>query len=124
MDEVIKRSDAIDALNECEDIKGYAYTQMHDAIMEIPSVDIPHSDDWERYSERLWQKAYERGKADRPQGKWIGYNADKGDDWLRSDGEPIFLVCNKCYGTVMNNTSAHWNFCPNCGSKMRGEHDD
>ena len=52
-------------------------------------------------------------------GKWIGYNADKGGDWLRSDGEPIFLVCNKCYGTVMNNTSAHWNFCPNCGADMR-----
>ena len=52
-------------------------------------------------------------------GEWIGYNADKGDDWLRSDGEPIFLVCNKCYGTVMNNTSAHWNFCPNCGADMR-----
>lgn len=52
-------------------------------------------------------------------GEWIGYNADKGDDWLRSDGEPIFLVCNKCHGTVMNNTSAHWNFCPNCGADMR-----
>ena len=51
-------------------------------------------------------------------GEWIGYNADKGDDWLRSDGEPIFLVCNKCYGTVLNNTSAHWNFCPNCGARM------
>ena len=52
-------------------------------------------------------------------GEWIGYNADKGDGWLRSDGEPMFLVCNKCYGTVLNNTSAHWNFCPNCGADMR-----
>ena len=57
-------------------------------------------------------------------GEWIGYNADKGDDWLRSDGEPIFLVCNKCYGTVMNNTSAHWNFCPNCGARMKGADDE
>ena len=57
-------------------------------------------------------------------GEWIGYNAVKGDDWLRSDGEPIFLVCNKCYGTVMNNTSAHWNFCPNCGAKMKGADDE
>ena len=51
-------------------------------------------------------------------GEWIGYNADKGSDWLRSDGEPIFLVCNKCHGMVMNNASLHWNFCPNCGAKM------
>lgn len=54
-------------------------------------------------------------------GEWIGYNADKGSDWLRFDGEPIFLVCNKCHGMVMNNASLHWNFCPNCGAKMDGE---
>ena len=40
MTDLIKRSDAIDALNECEDITGYGYRQMHDALMEIPSVDI------------------------------------------------------------------------------------
>lgn len=38
MSDLIKRQDAIDALNECEDIKGYAYTSMHDALMEIPSA--------------------------------------------------------------------------------------
>ena len=53
-------------------------------------------------------------------GEWKGYNADK-EDWLRKDGTPIFLVCNKCYGTVINNGSAHWNYCPNCGAKMDGE---
>ena len=38
MEDLIKRSDVIEALNDCEDIKGYAYTSMHDAIMEIPSA--------------------------------------------------------------------------------------
>jgi hypothetical protein len=38
-DDLIKREDAINALNECVDIKGYAYTSLHDAIMEIPSVE-------------------------------------------------------------------------------------
>lgn len=51
--------------------------------------------------------------------EWIGYNADK-EDWLRTDGTPIFLVCDKCHGTVINNGSAHWNFCPNCGARMKG----
>lgn len=55
--------------------------------------------------------------ADAVQGEWIGYNADK-EDWLRTDGTPIFLVCDKCHGTVINNGSAHWNFCPNCGARM------
>ena len=40
MSDLIKREDAIDALNECEDIKGYAYTSMHDALMEIPSARV------------------------------------------------------------------------------------
>ena len=38
MDDLIKRSDAVEALNECTDIKGYSYRQMHDALMEIPSA--------------------------------------------------------------------------------------
>lgn len=35
--DLIKREDAINALKECEDIRGYAYKSLHDAIMEIPS---------------------------------------------------------------------------------------
>ena len=38
MEDLIKREDAIEALNQCEDIKGFAYRQMHDAIMDIPSA--------------------------------------------------------------------------------------
>ena len=57
--------------------------------------------------------------AEAVQGEWIGYNADK-EDWLRTDGTPIFLVCDKCHGTVINNGSAHWNYCPNCGARMKG----
>lgn len=38
MDDLIKREDVIEALNNCEDVKGFAYSSLHDAIMEIPSV--------------------------------------------------------------------------------------
>ena len=38
-DDLIKREDVINALNECVDVRGYAYTSLHDAIMEIPSVE-------------------------------------------------------------------------------------
>ena len=74
--------------------------------------------------QRAFDEGYEKGKADRPQGEWKGYNADKGGDWLRDDGTPVFLVCDKCYGTVINNGSAHWNFCPNCGARMKGADDE
>lgn len=36
--DIIRREDAIEALNGIIDIKGFAYTQMHDAIMAIPSI--------------------------------------------------------------------------------------
>lgn len=68
-------------------------------------------------------KAIEALSADRPQGEWKGYNADK-EDWLRTDGTPIFLVCDKCFETVINNGSAHWNYCPNCGCRMKGADDE
>lgn len=38
MSDLIKRDDVIEALNECIDIKGHAYKELHDAIMEIPTV--------------------------------------------------------------------------------------
>ncbi len=37
--DTIYREDAIEALNECTDIKGFKYTQMHNALIEIPSAD-------------------------------------------------------------------------------------
>ena len=40
MEDFIKREDVIQALNDCIDIKGYAYSSLHDAIMEIPSVEV------------------------------------------------------------------------------------
>lgn len=55
-------------------------------------------------------------------GKWKGYNTDK-EGWKRTDGSPVFMSCSECNGVVLNNGSAHWNFCPNCGADMRGEAD-
>ena len=39
MEDLIRREDVIEALNECDMIRGYAYRQMHDAIMDIPKVE-------------------------------------------------------------------------------------
>lgn len=53
---------------------------------------------------------------ERELGEWKGYNADE-SNWRRNDGTPIFLICSKCNGMVINNGSAHWNYCPKCGEK-------
>lgn len=71
---------------------------------------------WVRY--RAIEQTVEEQPAidpERKTGKWNGYNADN-PNWLRDDGSPVFLTCSECHGMVMNNSSAHWNFCPNCGS--------
>ena len=62
-------------------------------------------------------------QSQRKTGKWIGYNTEQ-DGWKRTDGSPVFMSCSECNGLVLNNGSAHWNFCPNCGSYNGGDKDD
>ena len=44
MSDLIRREDVIEALNDT-DIRGYLYRQMHDAIMEIPTVKEVNEDE-------------------------------------------------------------------------------
>lgn len=59
--------------------------------------------DMSEYSDKLWQNAYERGKAERPQGSWLnkqkeGWNCSECGEWSRSTDD----------------------FCKGCGADMRG----
>lgn len=110
-DDLIKREDAINALNECNDIRGYAYRQMHDALMEIPSVKPSDADCWGCKCERVELK----------QGEWnfIGAN---------------MFECTSCkvtYTTQQLNGLRNYStdpyapkYCPNCGAKMKGADDE
>lgn len=83
---------------------------------EIPSADIPHSD-WEKYSDRLWHNAYERGKADRPQGEWE----------IVAQGWHSLRRCSNCKWTQTYSDPKYmgyeYNYCPNCGSRNRKENE-
>lgn len=35
----------LDILNECEDIKGFAYTSFHDALMKLPVIEEKDGDE-------------------------------------------------------------------------------
>ena len=63
------------------------------------------------------QRQFEADKsdADRPQGEWKRVSADK---YVQHAYH--FYRCSKCGYDHIGKT----NYCPNCGSKMRGEHDD
>ena len=76
------------------------------------------AEEYQRIIDRFM--AFASAEPERKKGKWKGYN-DGDPNWQRDDGSPIFLICSECHETVINNGSAHWNFCPNCGADMRGE---
>ena len=109
-EDLIKRSDAIGAC-AYETIECY---EARKAIRNLPSVDIPQSDDWEKYSDRLWKLAYEKGKASvRPQG---GNLLEK---------YPSLFECSVC-GASCSDTipwDCNINYCPNCGCRMKGADD-
>lgn len=41
----VRLDSVINALNECIDIRGYAYTSLHDAIMELPTITVKDGDE-------------------------------------------------------------------------------
>jgi len=126
MSDLIKREDAIKVVEECLKLLARPRYTVKTAIEAIPSVDIPHSDDWEKYSDKLWKNAYERGKADRPQGEWVPFEY----------GDERWHKCTACgvadkyieYVERPNGTTgklvAIRNYCPNCGARMKGAGDE
>ena len=63
---------------------------------------------------RLLANAIEREKmADRPQGKWIIHSNGKMCDCS---------ACNESYDRTFEYVD-EWNFCPNCGARMKGTDD-
>ena len=76
------------------------------------------------YSDRLWKNAYERGKADRPQGEWI-----RDRYWSRGVGMGeeygFFYKCSMCEHEVEGGyTRCGFNYCPYCGTDMKGVDDE
>ena len=149
MSDMISRQDAIDYIKTQRGRPFIGITLEEAIIMmieEVPSAEPERltDDDFEAIrihlnaqkeklcNQQRWEEAeeYQRiidrfmafasAEPGRKKGKWKGYN-DGDPNWQRDDGSPIFLICSECHETVINNGSAHWNFCPNCGADMRGE---
>ena len=115
MSDLIRREDAIKAVEECLKLLARPRYTVKTAIEAIPSVDIPHSEEWEKYSDKLWKNAYERGKADRPQGEWIPSDTDG-------------FVCSVCKNGYRNQPTLMgrpmFEYCPVCGARMKGADDE
>ena len=130
--DLISRQDAIDALEEQLDYlqmlnknenptaegKWYGVNWARNTI-----ADLPYKQN-ERPKESELVKAYLQGfntgveivKNARPQGEWITNG--------EFDSKDVCSVCKKrfwyrCMTIDLNRIEDIWNFCPNCGAKMR-----
>lgn len=115
MKDTIYREDAIKAVEECLKLLARPRYTVRTAIEAIPSVDVDISE----YSDKLWRNAYERGKADRPQGEWIFKTVFPNDE---SEFPMGYLVCSICGSHHSNSTPC--NYCDNCGCRMKGADDE
>ena len=64
------------------------------------------------------QRQFEAAKADRPQGEWIKFGLGRGTR---------ILFCTNCERRIevpLSQGDSNYDFCPNCGAKMKGAEDD
>lgn len=112
MNDTIYRRDAIQALIDTEEIKGFAYRMLEDRLMEIPSADQQQIDGAALIS--AMSLGYSYGiKANRPQGEWIFKTVFPND---KSEFPMGYLVCSVCGSHHSNSTPC--NYCDNCGAQM------
>lgn len=116
--DLINRADAIEAVvchiwhtppetRKMFNCENYVRYVVEEALKPLPSADT----DMSEYCDRLWKIAYERGKAE---------TEAKTGEWVEHTGgisHELYYFCDQCYGEVDTND---YNFCPNCGARMKG----
>ena len=93
MNDTIYRRDAIQALVDTEEIKGFAYRMLEDRLIEIPSYD-------------------------RPQGEWLKFGLGRGTR---------IRFCTNCERRIempLSQGDSNYDYCPNCGARMKGADDE
>ena len=109
----VSRQEAITVLvfsEETKDIKCEDMKKVLNVLKNLSSA----STEFSTFSDKLWEIAYERGKAEgRKKGKWIEImDADEfGEPY------PCGVRCSECGFCSVNLD----NFCPSCGAKMEND---
>ena len=84
------------------------------SLNDIPTVEaIPNKEGYEMYN-KGYMSGYERGKHERPQGRWIEEGTEVGAFGIKYS----WNKCSKCGWS--SSLIIPKNFCPNCGASMVG----
>ena len=89
-----------------------------DAIDEIRKSIIPHDIACTYYSDLCINAVRRAPSADRPQGEWIKFGLGRGTR---------ILFCTNCERRIevpLSQGDSNYDFCPNCGAKMKGADDE
>ena len=125
-DDLIKRSDAIYAVMNTESVfavdslEPYKKTkEVVEALEAIPSADSPSDPHNITYINALKNRIREL-EAKRPQGEWIWGNEKKSWHKCSVCGEPAYSY----YDELADDVEELFDFCPNCGARMKGADDE
>lgn len=86
--------------------------------MAVKALETPPVGDWEKYSDRLWKEAYERGKAEAsvtPVSKWIPVS-----ERMPEDDQMVLVSCKTLKGIRSVNRAYHMNGCWHGSGSMSG----
>lgn len=136
MSDLIDRQAAIDALEDKYRTFGIfreqrAAAQCIDVIKNLPSaqseitlesaIDYLHSIGWMQNHDR---EMTESAQPERKKGKWITHEVKRFDGFHTGRFFDECSECGKLTPEWRKITEYHrWNFCPDCGAEMEGEHD-
>ena len=92
--------------SEYGDYMGSIDKEFHRGCMKACDMGIAALKSWEKYSAKLWQIAYERGKREAQMGRW-----EEVEEWARKFGN---WRCSECRVVVDKQLDT----CPYCETKM------
>lgn len=118
MSDLIKREDAIMWFEPYADrgLKIPIETVIQN-LKDIPSAEHLIYEEMEKadIEAKAYAKGFKEGLEARKQGEWEVFE----------DADGIYGLCSVCgYDADFLHYGEPYRFCPNCGSDMRGEHDD
>lgn len=125
IDATCKRQDAfIERDDELDILAVYAYSDCKAVVKFLPSAqpDFDMTEKIDKAHDDGYKQGYLQGKADyeRKKGKWLSHYEYCEKHGYIPSGLIAYWWCDQCEQAVEHPT----NFCPNCGSDMRGEEHD